>query len=893
MYECDADKATVMLVLSGNGEAYGDIVHRYKDIVFNVIYAIVKNYHTAEDLTQDTFIDGYIKLKSLGEPYNVGAWLVKMAKNKCYNHLTRSPVKFENELHDFISDPRTSTPENFLIEQEERHTLRKTIQLLPDLHKTVTELYYFDNLSQNEIAELLKIPIGTVSRRLHDARLKLKKELDNMDNNDKITISKDFEKQVAEKVKAIQNYYSLHNHSYDGFDNEFKETVELIDQLPESQEKHGAYADVYLVASWHDKVHQDRALQEAELAEKAQVMSSVTINKYLNGNYDEFIIQADEILPKMKKMPNNPDNANGIGELLFWRGSRKFIQGWENADIEKLNEAKTSFVEAEKNLKKINSYYSNAIAGIKAVEIETNEMDNHIKATYGITGEGYRYENGKMIFAQQPGFSQSNSNINRFNSIFYYVSYNFDRTFFDENLEIGGKIIETKGEYTKSAGSTHTLISKNEKVTVLAGTFDDCMHIKLHGLFFGRIFDTDVYYAKGVGLVKAEFVEGDKVENYELSEYKINDGNAGSEYFPFAVGNIWRYINKNLPSIYWQTTEYELINIHPDDKGVYVNLSAVRYVRLKKIDKFSDDCDSDGYITLADTLVTGAPKIEYFDDAIKYLKFALRKNSSARASIFAVNALEFMEKCRDYKSKNYRFLPSRINSSIINKKEDKLEYTEWGKYDVAPHRMGTRHEESKIFGMKPFRYLQELTGTLYSEKWIAGYSEQIKHNDGDINLTVEDGGTITVKAGTFENCLKVTVSLESADNLDANNKKDYFFKGFRYTHCGTKIFWYAPNVGIVKHDCIWGDSSTSDWPQISVCELTEYKSVATDGEYMPIYIGNRWIYNEMTLESGYKAQVKYDIVSGMEEEFFMIYEQEYVYLGTEEEYEEFKKSLNK
>jgi hypothetical protein len=232
------------------------------------------------------------------------------------------------------------------------------------------------------------------------------------------------------------------------------------------------------------------------------------------------------------------------------------------------------------------------------------------------------------------------------------------------------------------------------------------------------------------------------------------------------------------------------------------------------------------------------------------------------------------------KSKNYRFLPTRTNSSLINKKEDKIEYIEWGKYDVAPHRMGSRHEENKIFGMKPFRYLQQLAGTLYSEKWIAGYSEQIKHNDGDFHINVEDGGTVTVKAGTFENCLKVTFDLALPDGNE-------YFKDFKYTHCGTKIYYYAPNVGIIKHDCVWGESLSS------VCELTEYKSIATDGEYMPIYIGNRWIYDEMTLESGYKAQIKYDIVSGMENEFFMIYRQEFLYLGTEEEYEEFKKSLHK
>ena len=80
MREKNSDKSVVISVLSGKSEAYGDIIHKYKNIVFKSVYNIVKNYHTAEDLTQETFIDGYVKLKSLGEPYNAGAWLVKIAE---------------------------------------------------------------------------------------------------------------------------------------------------------------------------------------------------------------------------------------------------------------------------------------------------------------------------------------------------------------------------------------------------------------------------------------------------------------------------------------------------------------------------------------------------------------------------------------------------------------------------------------------------------------------------------------------------------------------------------------------------------------------------------------------------------------------------------------------
>ena len=456
MYDGNADKATVMLVLSGNREAYGDIVHRYKDIVFNTINAIVKNYHTAEDLTQDTFIDAYVKLKSLHEPCKIGAWLVKIAKNKCYNYFSRSALKHESELHDYIPDIRASSPENLMMEQHERQQMQQALRRLPELHKTVAILYYYDNYSHEKISELLSIPVGTVKSRLSSARSKLKKELDNMNNADNAILDKDFEKQIAEKVKTIQNYYSLHDNSYDGFEDEFKKTVELIDQLPDSKTKHTAYADVYLVASYQDKNHQDRALQEAELSENAKVIANVTINKYINGDNDALIEKVEETISKIKKMP---DSDNAIGELLFWSGSKKFLKGRDNDDTVKLNEAKADFIEAEKKLNKENSYHPNAIAAIKAVEIELTGMGEYAKCSYGICGEQLIYHDNKLLFGSQPGFSGSTFNINKCDGIFFYVSYIFSRTFFDENMEIG-----EAHSIAGDKGSTLTLVSKNAKV---------------------------------------------------------------------------------------------------------------------------------------------------------------------------------------------------------------------------------------------------------------------------------------------------------------------------------------------------------------------------------------------------------------------------------------------
>ena len=890
----NADKIAVMLVLSGNSEAYGDIVHRYKDVVFKAVYAIVKNYHTAEDLTQDTFVDGYIKLKSLRDPDSIGAWLVTIAKNKCRNFLTRSALRYESELHDFIPDTNAATPEDFLMKKQERLSLEQAIQRLPDLHKTVAVLYYYENYSHNKIAEFLNIPVGTVKSRLYDARLKLKKELEEMKDNNNETVNKDFEKQIAEKIKSLKNYYALHNNSNDGFDNELKTTVDLIGGLPESKAKHAAYADAYYTASWHDKTYRDKALQEAELGENAQVMASILINKYINNNDDELIAKFGEAVPEVKKMQDSPENKNAIGELLFWRGMKYFGKGRDDKDLSKLDKAYADLKEAEENLLKTNVYHANAIAGMKAVEIERNDQDKYIEICYGICGEGLRFNNGKLTFDRQPGVGNS-SNIANFISLFYCISSNFDSTFFDENMNTGEEnAIVYKSEHIKE--NTLTLISKNEKVTVLAGEFENCLHIKLKGTdYWGDDPHTaDVYYAKDVGLVKAEFVSGDKIENYELCEYKADKENAGSVYMPFAVGNFWRYKNTNLPSIYWQFIEREIINIETrkdeGSEGVYANFSAVSYVRLGKNAEYSDDCDSDTYIMLAEKAVPykrwdEEPKNRDFDSAIKYLKYAVQKNTTVRANLYAAAGVEYLERFKQYYEKGWHIMPCALDSIVLTKDKQSgtIRHSSYGYYLAPSQDWGNWWNERKCLARNPFRYLQELFGILYSDKWIAGYSEQIKHEDGEIYLKVDDGGTITTKAGTFTDCIKLTVELEKTDETD----EGYYVGTPKYSHCGTKIYYYAPNVGIVKYECIWGKALYASM------ELSEYKSYATNGEYMPIYVGNNWVYDEVTLQPEFIERSKFNIVSGMEDEFFMVSDGEMLFKGTDEEYEEFKKSLEK
>ena len=198
----------VELIRAGDKDTYEIIVQKYKNIIFSTVFTIVKNHHTAEDITQDTFLDGYLKINMLIDTRKIGVWLIKIAKNKCYNYLNRSTaLQREVELDEFIPDTQYNaeliTPENHFFDKYDRYVLEEIIKNLPDTHRNTTVMFYFKKYSRKKIAEVLDIPEGTVKRRLHDARVKLKREFELMADDKDYTPSAEFEKNIVRSVNNV------------------------------------------------------------------------------------------------------------------------------------------------------------------------------------------------------------------------------------------------------------------------------------------------------------------------------------------------------------------------------------------------------------------------------------------------------------------------------------------------------------------------------------------------------------------------------------------------------------------------------------------------------------------------------------------------------------------
>ncbi|MCC7406530.1 MAG: sigma-70 family RNA polymerase sigma factor [Phycisphaeraceae bacterium] len=167
------DATLVRRALAGGAEAFGGIVRRYQDAVFAVALARLGDFHEAEDVTQNVLVEGYQRLESLKDPRRLGAWLRSMAIHKAIDVVRRrqaSPVARAEEIGQQVAARR-----------ERRHELHEEVMAavgrLSQTQRETTTLFYINGYSMQEVAGIQEVPLGTVKRRLHEARARLKQEM--------------------------------------------------------------------------------------------------------------------------------------------------------------------------------------------------------------------------------------------------------------------------------------------------------------------------------------------------------------------------------------------------------------------------------------------------------------------------------------------------------------------------------------------------------------------------------------------------------------------------------------------------------------------------------------------------------------------------------------------
>ena len=173
-------------VLSGDDQAFAELVRRNQGRIYNLAYNYVKDEEEAKDLTQDVFITVHRNLGSLREPEKFNAWLYQLALNHCRNRYKRLQRRgfFRSSSLDDPDSPlhltSGETPEGQLDRQDQDNLVRKAIAGLSAAEKEIIILRDIEGFAYDEIGAILEIPLGTVKSKLNRARLVLKERLEKM-----------------------------------------------------------------------------------------------------------------------------------------------------------------------------------------------------------------------------------------------------------------------------------------------------------------------------------------------------------------------------------------------------------------------------------------------------------------------------------------------------------------------------------------------------------------------------------------------------------------------------------------------------------------------------------------------------------------------------------------
>jgi RNA polymerase sigma-70 factor (ECF subfamily) len=173
------DQELVLKLQAGDLEALGELYDRYRFMVYRTALAITSDSEAASDLLQDVFLRMYRFADHIDDTRPLQPWLYRMTANLAYTWVKRSHrwMRPFEDLADWLSGVGRNIPYESVERNDDRDQVQQAVASLSVSQRVVVVLYYLNDLSLQEISEILSVPVGTVKSRLHYGRRSLKKKL--------------------------------------------------------------------------------------------------------------------------------------------------------------------------------------------------------------------------------------------------------------------------------------------------------------------------------------------------------------------------------------------------------------------------------------------------------------------------------------------------------------------------------------------------------------------------------------------------------------------------------------------------------------------------------------------------------------------------------------------
>lgn len=178
------DEIIVERALTGDAEAFGEIVRRWERRIFALAYGMLGREDDARDATQETFLAAFRNLRGFRGEAKVSSWLHRIAVNQCITRQRRAKVRSESALDDEqekqgdrFAIPLDHSPVTVVEGRQETAAVRRAINSLPIELRQVVIMKEFEELTFREIADVLDLPLSTVKSRLYTALKQLQMRL--------------------------------------------------------------------------------------------------------------------------------------------------------------------------------------------------------------------------------------------------------------------------------------------------------------------------------------------------------------------------------------------------------------------------------------------------------------------------------------------------------------------------------------------------------------------------------------------------------------------------------------------------------------------------------------------------------------------------------------------
>ena len=176
------DVTLIQRILAGDENAFESLIKKYQKQVHALAYRKVGDFQTAEDITQETFLQVHEKLATLNDPTKFSGWLYAIVNHLCIAWYRKHRLQTEALQEIYISEIETEAYSRYIatehakISAEAKHDLvKRLLTKLKESDREVITLHYFEEMTSAEIGEVLGVPENTIKSRLHRARQQLKK----------------------------------------------------------------------------------------------------------------------------------------------------------------------------------------------------------------------------------------------------------------------------------------------------------------------------------------------------------------------------------------------------------------------------------------------------------------------------------------------------------------------------------------------------------------------------------------------------------------------------------------------------------------------------------------------------------------------------------------------